>query len=140
MGDRWRAYRRDITTTEVDGKVIVLLTGETLRQLKQLIIDDNVHEFYVSPEWRHLRSEVLQEQKNECQEHKRRGDYAKANHVHHVNYLRNHPELALSKWYVDGNGKLQRNLVAVCKECHETVCHPERLRKAKPEPWVEDWS
>ena len=138
MSDRWRVDRRDATTTEVDGKAVVILTGETLRQLKQLIADHNVHEFYVSSEWRHLRTEVLDEQK-ECQEHKRKGNYARANHVHHVNYLRNHPELALSKWYLDSKGNLQRNLIVVCKDCHETVCHPERLRKAKPEPWPERW-
>ena len=140
MPDRWRAQEKDITRTEVCGKVIVLLSGETLRQLKQLIASDNAHEFYVSPEWRHLRAEVLREQKNECQEHRKRGAYARANHVHHVNYLRNHPELALSKWYLDKVGVPRRNLIAVCKDCHETVCHPERLRHSKSEPWAEDWS
>nr|DAQ35640.1 MAG TPA: HNH endonuclease bacteriophage, HNH Endonuclease, DNA.52A [Caudoviricetes sp.] len=139
MDGKWQVYSKDISTTEIDGKVIIILSGETLQQLKELIASNNTHEFYVSPEWRHLRAEVLREQKNECQEHRKRGSYARANHVHHVNYLRNHPELALSKWYLDKLGILRRNLIAVCKDCHETVCHPERLRHAKLEPWPESW-
>jgi hypothetical protein len=131
---------KDIVQIEADGKIVTVLSGEALRQLKQLIASGNVHDFYVSPEWRHLRAEVLDEQKNECQEHRKRGSYARANHVHHVNYLRNHPELALSKWYLDKNEIPRRNLIVVCKDCHETVCHPERLRHSKPEPWPEDWS
>lgn len=138
--EKWAAQQKDATNAEAQGKTITILSGETLRQLKQLIVSGNAHEFYVSHEWRHLRAEVLREQKNECQEHKKRGGYARANHVHHVNYLRSHPELALSKWYLDKTGAPRRNLIAVCKDCHETVCHPERLRHSKPEPWVEDWS
>lgn len=138
--EKWSVQQKDITRTEIQGKIITLLLGETLRQLRQLIASGSVHEFYVSSEWRHLRAEVLREQKNECQEHKKRGGYARANHVHHVNHLRNHPELALSEWYLDSHGIPQRNLIAVCKCCHETVCHPERLRHSKPEPWKEDWS
>jgi 5-methylcytosine-specific restriction enzyme A len=136
----WTVNERNINRTEISGKEIVILSGETLWQLKQLIASGNVHDFYVSAPWLHLRSEVLREQKNECQEHRKRGRYARANHVHHVNHLKEHPELALSKWYLDKYGVPQRNLIAVCKECHETVCHPERLKHSKPEPWPEDWS
>lgn len=133
------ASQATTTSVTVDGKEIVILTGGSLLDLKKLIREGNTHEFYVAPEWRRLRKEVLDEQKNECQEHKHRGGYHKANHVHHVNHLREHPELALSKWYMDKDGRAQQNLIAVCKECHETVCHPERLRKAKKQPWPERW-
>lgn len=94
--------------------------------------------FYESKEWRRLRKEVLQEDKHECQIHKANGQYARANHVHHVNHLDRHPELALEKYYIDENGKRQRNLISVCKDCHETVCHPERLRWNKKEPLTEE--
>lgn len=127
------------TSTIVDGKEIVLLTGQSLAWLKQLIKEGNTHEFYITPEWRRLRKSVLQEQKTECQAHKAKGGYHKANHVHHVNYVKQHPELALSKWFIGAGNKPERNLIAVCKDCHETVCHPERLRKAKKALWEERW-
>jgi len=95
--------------------------------------------FYLSKEWQHLRREILEADKYECQCHKERGLYKKATTVHHVNHLDKHPELALSKYYVDGDGVMRRNLVSTCKECHETVCHPERLTHYKepltPERW-----
>lgn len=112
----------------------------TERYIRKLIATGRIHEFYVSSQWRKLRREVLAEDHNECVICKSNGKYTRANHVHHVNYVRLHPELALSKTYVDGKGQVKRNLISVCHNCHETVCHPERLRKAKPEPWAEDWS
>jgi len=32
----------------------------------------------------------------------------------------------------------EKNLEPVCKDCHETVCHPERLRWNKKEPLTEE--
>lgn len=109
-------------------------------EIRKFIAKGQIHKFYVSSEWRRLRKEVLADDKNECVICKSKGKYTRANHVHHVNYVRKHPELALSETYVDGNGNVKRNLISVCHECHETVCHPERLYKPKPEPWDEDWS
>lgn len=96
------------------------------------------NKFYHSSEWRRIRKEVLTSDKYECQEHKAKGRYARANHVHHVKHLDEFPELGLEKYYVDENGKQHRQLVSVCKECHETVCHPERLRWNKKEPLTEE--
>ena len=84
--------------------------------------------FYDSAPWRHLRKEVLQMDKFECQKCKLKGQYTKATHAHHVNYITIHPELALEKYYMDDEGIIKRNIISVCKNCHETVCHPERLR------------
>jgi len=111
-----------------------------LNQIKEFIVQGNLHAFYVSPEWRRLRREVLAEDKGECQICKAKGRYKPASHVHHVNYLRKHPELALSKTYRDDDGILKRNLISVCKECHETVCHPARLpyHGTKPKPLTEE--
>jgi len=107
--------------------------------VQSLIDEDRLHDFYVSRWWLRLRAEVLAEYKYECQDCKAKGFYTKANHVHHVQYVKRHPELALSKFYVY-NGKEYRNLVPVCKNCHETVCHPERLRYNKRKPLtVERW-
>lgn len=49
--------------------------------------------------------------------------------VHHVNHVKRRPELALDMFYLDSDGQRKRNLISVCRWCHENVCHPERLRK-----------
>lgn len=86
--------------------------------------------FYDSPEWRRLRKEVLAADKFECQLCKEHGLYKRANHVHHVNYLEQHPELALEKLYTDSDGNVKRNLISLCHDCHEKM-HNYR---AKPKP------
>ena len=48
--------------------------------------------------------------------------------VHHVWHLDEYPECGLSVWVDDpAAGERKRNLLTVCRECHETVCHPERM-------------
>ena len=105
--------------------------------ISRLIEEDKLEEFYNSPAWRKLRKEVLKEYKHECQECKARGYYTRANHVHHVQYVNKHPRLALSKTYIF-QGKEYINLIPVCKNCHETICHPERLRHNKKKPVTEE--
>lgn len=94
--------------------------------------------FYESKEWRALRKEILRADKYECQICKLKGKYTKANTVHHVKHLEDYSELGLEKYYTDENGEQQRNLISVCKDCHETVCHPERLRWNKKEELNEE--
>jgi len=91
--------------------------------------------------WRRLRKEVLASDKYECQHCKAKGLHTRANTVHHVNHVRVKPEWALNKMYVDDKGNAKRNLISVCHDCHENVCHPERLRwKKKKKPLtVERW-
>ena len=88
---------------------------------------DEAQRFYESKEWRRLRKIVLKMDKYECQECKTVGRYTKATTVHHVNHLRDRPDMALNIFDELGN----RNLISVCKSCHETVCHPERMREIK---------
>lgn len=121
-------------TQTIDGKEIVVLDGQHLTQIREWIRTNQLVQFYTSSTWKRLRSEVLKEQRYDCQCCKELGKHTRANHVHHVNYLRKRPELALSKWYVDTDGTVKRQLIAVCKDCHETVCHPERLRWNKKKP------
>ena len=97
----------------------------------------NNNPFYVSPEWRKLRKEILKKDKYECQVCKSKGKYTKANTVHHVKHLEDYPELGIEEYYQE-NGKQYRNLISVCKDCHENVCHPERLRWNKKEPLTEE--
>lgn len=108
---------------------------EQVRQWVQgLIESDNLHEFYTSQSWLNLRAEVLKEDKYECQRCKREGFYEPANTVHHVNPLRKHPELALSKYfYIDR--KAHRNLESVSHECHELL---ENRNAKQKEPLTEE--
>lgn len=130
----WCNGMNDNVEQGVGDREIIVLDGPYLTQLREWIRTDQTILFYTSSQWKRLRAEVLKEQRNDCQCCKERGKHTRANHVHHVNYLRNRPELALSKWYVDTYGVVKRQLVAVCKLCHETVCHPERLRRNKYKP------
>lgn len=92
--------------------------------------------FYDTKEWRRLRAEVLAEDRYECQECKRQGYYRRATHVHHVNYVTLHPELALCKTYVDDEGNVKRNLISLCRDCHEKI-HGYR-QPEKPAPLTEE--
>ena len=91
-----------------------------VKAIKQCIDSGDMHPFYTSREWLRLRAKVLKAQHYECQLCKRKGRYRKAKAVHHMNYVRSHPELALSER--DGKGKL--NLIAVCDECHKEIHRP----------------
>lgn len=99
--------------------------------VSKLIEEDKLHSFYVSPEWRKLRKEVLEEAKYECQICKVRGFYTKANHAHHVQYVRKHPRYALSKTYMF-KGEEKKNLLAVCHNCHEELHGHRQSKKDKP--------
>lgn len=104
---------------------------EVGRWVRSLIDSNNLHAFYTSSEWLHTRDEVLEEDKHECQDCKVRGFYTKATTVHHVQYLRKHPELALSKFY-EYAGKVYRNLISLCHDCHEKRHGYRQKEKKKP--------
>jgi len=94
--------------------------------------------FYLSKEWRKLRRQVLRKHKSECQYCKAKGLYAKATHVHHDFHRDKYPEYELMELVELPDGTIRRNLVPCCKECHETVAHPERLRWNRKEPLTEE--
>ncbi|MBO7669230.1 MAG: hypothetical protein J6S60_01450 [Oscillospiraceae bacterium] len=95
-------------------------------------------DFYNTKEWREKRDEIIKRDHRVCYY----CHCVNAEIVHHVMHLDEHPELALSDTYIDADGVEHRQLVSVCRDCHETVCHPERLRDDAPkEPplTVERW-
>ena len=94
--------------------------------INSLIRHNNIKAFYNCGEWEHIRAEVLEEQHNECQICKAKGKYEEATTVHHIKYVRQHPELALTK----------SNLMCVCKECHYQIHH--RI-ESKPQLNEEKW-
>ena len=100
--------------------------------LKNLVDAGDPHLFYVSSIWLRKRDETLKRDRYECQICKARGRYRRADLVHHVNHVKDRPDLALSDEYIDGDGVTHRQLISVCRACHETVCHPENLRRNKP--------
>lgn len=121
----------------------------TTEWIRDLIRKDEVWKFYKTPEWIALKEEILEENHHECRICKNRGvitryDVDKDGNktllstVHHVQWLKKYPELALSKTYV-WNGKEYDNLIPVCKACHNK-CHKEKaFRRPKkfwqPERW-----
>ena len=106
------------------------MTKQYFEYVSQCIRDD-VHRFYIWRRWIRARKAVLKLDKGECQKCKAKGRYRRATMVHHVNHLRQHPELALDIWYIDDEGKQKRQLISLCDECHDEE-HPERLKQNKP--------
>ena len=102
---------------------VVDISPLRLKQLVALIYSENEAKFYDWPEWKHARCDVLTLDRNECQrcrDVKRR--YRKAVLVHHVKHLKDRPDLALSVFDLATG---ERQLVSLCRGCHEEV-HPER--------------
>lgn len=102
----------------------------TADKLRELIQENKLYKFYKSKEWIALKNEVLKEFHNECLWCRERGIIRKATQVHHIQFVKKHPELALSKYYTY-NGKRYRNLVPLCQDCHDKA---HKRMKYKPRP------
>ena len=94
-------------------------TKELVQWISKLIQSNKIVAFYKSVVWRSLRAEVLREQHSECQMCKSNGLYEEATTVHHIKYVRNHPEIALTK----------SNCMSLCKECHYQIHHTILYKK-----------
>ena len=112
------------------------MTQEEIKFVQECIEED-IHKFYTWARWKSLREKVLDMDKHECQICKSRGKYTKATTVHHVNYVKRHPELALDIYYTY-KGKTKRNLISLCHDCHEEV-HGYRKPKEKRPLTEERW-
>ena len=102
-----------------------------LEQLRKLTATGHEELFYSWSEWAGpdgIRQAVLKLDNCECQICKARGKYSRGSIVHHVKHLRERPDLALSVYDPDTG---ERQLVTVCKACHEEA-HPESLRRCAP--------
>ena len=87
--------------------------------IRQLIAEDKLYRFYKSPAWLALRDQVLQENHYECAHCLQQGRYTRAVMVHHVNEVKQRPDMALTKTYTDQSGQERMNLVPLCFACHE---------------------
>lgn len=94
------------------------MTQDALEKwIKQLIEEDKLYKFYKCKEWRQLSEAVMKENNYECQHCKKRGFHTPARSVHHVQWVRRHPRLALSRTYIY-NGVTYNNLIPLCEDCH----------------------
>lgn len=110
----------------------------TVEDIARLVEAGQEHLFYCSRDWQRKRRKILRQDRFECQICKARGKYRKAVLVHHVQHLKDRPDLAMSDTYIDGSGSEHRQLISVCKECHETVCHPERMRQNRAKTFSQE--
>lgn len=93
--------------------------------IQKLILEDNLHEFYASSEWRRIRDKVLRDNHYECERCKKKGLVTPANTVHHRKYLRRYPELALD----------ESNLEPICEKCHYEEHHKKLQGFISEERW-----
>lgn len=93
-----------------------------LRQLNALIAAGREASFYDWPEWDMRRLEVFALDHGECVMCRARHRYRRAVLVHHVQHLKDRPDLALS---ICDPTTGERQLVSLCRACHEDA-HPER--------------
>ena len=91
------------------------------KYIRQLIKENKLVKFYLSEDWRELKQDVLEFFHFECQECLKKGVYTKADCVHHHNEVRQRPDLALSRYYVDDKGQRQHNLIPLCNKCHNLI-------------------
>lgn len=105
------------------------MSEKYLQWLKSLIAKNDLSDFYTSGKWKRLASNILKTQ-GECQICKSNHRYGKAEIAHHVNTVRQHPELALSELAPDGS----KNIIAVCRDCHARI-HSGLKGYANPERW-----
>lgn len=108
--------------------------------------DKEVKAFYNSSAWKHKRMEILERDRYECQDCRKRLKKAaehgeqlsgrdrlirRAEEVHHVRELKEHPELALDN----------DNLISLCTQCHNIRHgrHPQRFAKRKKRLTEEKW-
>lgn len=98
-------------------------------------------EFYTSSLWRRKRAAVKREQRHQCWCHLHPADFqflrgqspalVAGDTVHHVNPLRQRPDLALS----DKDETGRQNLICVCASCHWQLEHPQAPTIDVPERW-----
>lgn len=119
---------------------------ELVTWIEYLISINRLDKFYHSKYFMAVKREVLREQHYECQRCKEEGkltivreDKKRSGVVHHEQYVRKHPELALSKYYYDKLGNKHRNLIVLCNECHEIIhercCIGSKTKPLNEERW-----
>lgn len=118
----------------------VMTQKELKAYIEKLIKDDCLWKFYKRDEWIELKTAILKENHYECAICKKQGKITRydidkdgnkklISTVHHIQYVRKHPELALSRYYTY-KGKTYINLIPICKSCHNQI-HPRNESKVQ---------
>jgi 5-methylcytosine-specific restriction protein A len=107
--------------------------------IRELIAEGRLYRFYKTDEWLALRDRILQRSHCECEWCRDLGKYERAVTVHHVNEVKDRPELALSETYVARGGKRKRNLIALCARCHNKAHKRFQGAKARRQLNEERW-
>ncbi len=90
--------------------------------IRELIAESRLYRFYKTDEWKDLSASVMEAAHGECEWCREKpGKPVRATCVHHEMEVRDHPELALSRFYTDAGGNTRRNLWAICDACHNRV-------------------
>lgn len=110
-----------------------MTTRDEAAWIRGLIESDHLLRFYNSRRWIRLRNQVLREDHYECQVCRERGVLTQACTVHHVNEVRDRPDLALSIYFLDALGNKKRNLISICRQCHNEA-HRRFSHRPKPMP------
>lgn len=100
----------------------------TASEINKLIEENKLYKFYKSKEWKSLRDKILKENHYECEWCRKQGKISKAETVHHIQYVKSHPDMAMQEYYTY-RGKRYRNLVALCHDCHDKAHDRMRYRK-----------
>ena len=108
----------------------------TVSEIKDLIKQGELYKFYKSKAWKELKERILKENHHECKWCKESGRINRAVTVHHVQFVKKHPELALSRTYTY-NGKTYDNLIPLCHDCHDKA-HDRMKYKPKAKPLTEE--
>lgn len=101
------------------------ICNHSIETLQLMVAAGTSDSFYDWAEWLRMRDKVLAMDRNECQHCKAKHRYKKAIIVHHVKYLKDRPDLALSIFDPDTG---ERQLVSLCRACHEAQ-HSDRRCK-----------
>ena len=109
------------------------MNGDELElYIKKLIEENKLYKFYKTKEWLELRDTILKENHYECQWCKSKGKITKAVTVHHIQWVKKYPRLALSRYYWY-KGKRYNNLVPLCHHCHDVAHNRFGGREKKKE-------
>lgn len=94
-----------------------MTTEEVIKALKE----NKAYKIYKCAEFRHLKKRILEENNYECVMCKDNNMITRADTVHHIMEVKNHPELAFEEFYIDEDGNKQKNLIPLCFNCHNAI-------------------
>ena len=97
------------------------LTPDALRRwIPALVRANRLYRFYKTPEFLHLRPDVIAAAHGECEDCRAKSpsEVTPATCVHHDKPVKLFPELALSWYWIDNKGRKHKQLWALCEDCH----------------------